>query len=804
MARIGVAFSGGGIRSASLCSGVLRRLLQKKVNIDYLSCVSGGGYTGTAYLDWKYRHGKKDDPEWHKQFFENMRNRSGIFCNWKKPCQGILDSIILFTMVIFVALIIPILLWSSYACPLAFVVDFLFGRTLRGGSKPCKKLAKRNPDISLKECELERHASPEVVNQQFILFAVPMTVAIVCGVVRGMIPKGKAFFTFLITSCVVFFGLVFIPWFIDTFLAYIPNWMKILMIFPTFLVWSSFPLMRRNATLMLVIYAYSFVIYWRVFNGRVLEIEYDDEIFFMLLAISTLFLWSAPIIGTIQQRIGHVYNRWRIQKALYTSASVGYCGCAGISWRDLFLRCPRCPRSMPRGINISTALTLEDLDDVKPIYISGITINKWIRTNSLKEPDYELLMMSPNGIERLDRPANEREFDGKLMPMDIYLSDAMATSAAAVDHHMGARESDDASFRDLKVILGIAMGTAIVADERHEGKRNCCIQFLPFLVEVIRILPLVLCLIVYWHTDQRRYLAYGILCFFTILVLLTLTALVPTGGSKPRRFERIARWFTINVAYVSFVRKTIGMTNQGPNPPPVLRLSDGGHIENLGILPLLKLRLKKIVSVNGGRTISDGDYGATLLAGLDMARKKLGCSFSAMDGRDIAEDIRDNFVEKPPGSQPSSYRFKVHYYDTNLDGDGKTKVGEGEILFIAPRHPDKSVQKKTFESWGEVLRDIDVDLEAGHWGPGPELSAEEVDRLTFCCCEFCHGNACRGLSEWMCGAFPQHSTGNQFFTQTMFTSYHREGYRACMEAEAAEFLLEGERPESAATAFSSI
>ena len=99
------------------------------------------------------------------------------------------------------------------------------------------------------------------------------------------------------------------------------------------------------------------------------------------------------------------------------------------------------------------------------------------------------------------------------------------------------------------------------------------------------------------------------------------------------------------------------MINQGPNPPPVLRLSDGGHIENLGILPLLKLRLKRIVSVNGGRTISDGDYGSTLLAGLDMARKKLGCSFSAMDGRDIAEDIRDNFVEKPPGSQPSSYRL---------------------------------------------------------------------------------------------------------------------------------------------------
>ena len=84
--------------------------------------------------------------------------------------------------------------------------------------------------------------------------------------------------------------------------------------------------------------------------------------------------------------------------------------------------------------------------------------------------------MTPSGIQRLDRPPNEREFDGKLTPMDIYLSDAMATSAAAVDHHMGARESDDASFRDLKVMLGVAMGTTVVADERHEWKRNCCIQ----------------------------------------------------------------------------------------------------------------------------------------------------------------------------------------------------------------------------------------------------------------------------------------------------------------------------------------
>ena len=102
------------------------------------------------------------------------------------------------------------------------------------------------------------------------------------------------------------------------------------------------------------------------------------------------------------------------------------------------------------------------------------------------------------------------------------------------------------------------------------------------------------------------------------------------------------------------------VTNVGPNPPAVLYLSDGGHIENLGILPLLKLRLTKIISVEGGRTILDEDYGASLLIALDMARKKLNCSFTGMDGRDITEDIRDKFERRSFRSQPRSYRLATN------------------------------------------------------------------------------------------------------------------------------------------------
>ena len=98
--NIGLGFSGGGIRSAALSSGVLRRLLHRGVNVDYISCVSGGNYTAAAYLDWKYRHDKQDDHNWHKEFFEHLRSRVGYVCNWERPLQGILDTVLLVLLLI--------------------------------------------------------------------------------------------------------------------------------------------------------------------------------------------------------------------------------------------------------------------------------------------------------------------------------------------------------------------------------------------------------------------------------------------------------------------------------------------------------------------------------------------------------------------------------------------------------------------------------------------------------------------------------------------------------------------------------
>ena len=101
------------------------------------------------------------------------------------------------------------------------------------------------------------------------------------------------------------------------------------------------------------------------------------------------------------------------------------------------------------------------------------------------------------------------------------------------------------------------------------------------------------------------------------------------------------------------------VVNLGPSPPPILRLSDGGHIENLATLPLLKKRLPKIVVVDGGHKSEDSEWGDAFLKALSLARQKLHCSFIGLDGRDVIEDIKEKFVNKPPECQPRSYRQVV-------------------------------------------------------------------------------------------------------------------------------------------------
>lgn len=135
----GVAFSEGGIRSAAFCSGALSRMLLENVLPDYLSCVSGGGYTGAAFVEWKERQKRNghnsDDSKWHDEFFDTMRQNAGYMCDWQCPFSGLWHSAVFVVLLVTVVFILPCVLSLPYASPIAVAVDLLFGEILRQNAK---------------------------------------------------------------------------------------------------------------------------------------------------------------------------------------------------------------------------------------------------------------------------------------------------------------------------------------------------------------------------------------------------------------------------------------------------------------------------------------------------------------------------------------------------------------------------------------------------------------------------------------------------------------------------------------------
>jgi len=285
-----LAFSGGGIRSAALCSGVLRRLLQDKAKVDYLSCVSGGGYTGTAFLDWKYRKEKKEDDEeeddeeeWYEEFFDRMRKEAGYLCNWEKPLIGIRDTIVLFLLVLIITFILPVIIYGSYSFPVAFIIDYIFGKYLRQGTMASTKIVLFS-----------------TLGVFFVIFYI---------LSQKLSEKFSKYFSFLSAICFLFFSFTFLPFAVHAFFITIPLWSRLVVVVVGVVLWFFLPLLRNKTSYGLIIYIYSYIIYWKVYEGKIIGIPFSVELFNKLLFTSGLVLWFVPYLNASRERLIHVYNR---------------------------------------------------------------------------------------------------------------------------------------------------------------------------------------------------------------------------------------------------------------------------------------------------------------------------------------------------------------------------------------------------------------------------------------------------------------------------------------------------------------
>ena len=172
--------------------------------------------------------------------------------------------------------------------------------------------------------------------------------------------------------------------------------------------------------------------------------------------------------------------RWRLEKAFYSKESLATKGCLEIL-HDIFCPLWTCLKRKQkqqsyhrerRGSYESLkddpanerSLNLADLGDLDPEYISNMTIHSWKKKGD-SDSDDDLLTMSPTTIERLDRDPStvdqspDDPFKDKLRPQDIELSDAMATSAAAI-----SRYDNNFEVLRLSTILGLEMGATVISN----------------------------------------------------------------------------------------------------------------------------------------------------------------------------------------------------------------------------------------------------------------------------------------------------------------------------------------------------
>ena len=311
----GLAFSGGGIRSAALCSGVLRRLLHRGVHVDYVSCVSGGNYTAAAYLDWKYRHGKRDHYVWHKQFFEHMRKRVGYICDWQRHrgLQGVLDTIIMVALLLTINLVIPCVMHSAGAFTVAVIIDIVLGKILRQGleceARNATTLARGRRCIA--SCVQFNMTDPKVRGQS-ILFASLAIIFCICYVAKKALytRKIRTFFHLGEIISGFMFAFTFIPWLIHQFSDVLPRWLKISFFVLSIFFWLGFPPLRKKTSCAIVTYFYAFVITWRVYQCRTFFLpEYTEELFYELLLISSCLIWMSPYLGIFRDTSTFIYYK---------------------------------------------------------------------------------------------------------------------------------------------------------------------------------------------------------------------------------------------------------------------------------------------------------------------------------------------------------------------------------------------------------------------------------------------------------------------------------------------------------------
>ena len=356
----------------------------------------------------------------------------------------------------------------------------------------------------------------------------------------------------------------------------------------------------------------------------------------------------------------------------------------------------------------------------------------------------------------------EVERNRRSQQSEMGLNDGMALSAAAISFGMGTYASSFSAIRGLRGLhglLGLSLSKIVQAVPYwslfwNKGMWPVMLHILHVLMTLfiaLRILPRTV------DGDSKADTQLWWMCvLFGVVVLIELfvITMAHSDGVELVPIYRAARQL-IGVARIPLK----------DDNPGTLNLTDGGHTENFGLLPLLAKREKLIVLCDGG---ADKEQQMTdLITVLSECRQVWSIRFRVMDGGfdehllrspyddfDLTRDIHRWADRRPVSDAHRQHVLKIHidYPETAaVNGHKALPASQGLLLYLKPRE---------------------------------HVALDDTSRSLYgVCCACCHHTACCCGWRYLCGEFPHHSTANQFFTPEMQEDYAKEGESAMRAAE---------------------
>lgn len=505
----------------------------------------------------------------------------------------------------------------------------------------------------------------------------------------------------------------------------------------------------------------SFLLQWRVFGPVTKQAlltpffdaelvgKYTDQAWYFFTSTSLALAIACLPAFNLLHRFVHYYFRGSLQRAFYQ-------GGVDMSMADVAL----CP--------------------AVPILLFGATLNEFQRPESTEAHSLFSLTQYAMGCQRTDfLPA----------PSWMSLARCMTLSCAAIDGFV-LTQINKWHTRILMAMLNLTQGDWLRFDRGQKWATRRWPQLLkePHKASMFDRLPeMILFAFIYLFcllaNDQSRPMVglhdLDVECqpfrLFTMLAMMLIVVFVGVLS-----FFGHVRWLNwlLDSPLVRQVHMFLMYHECMEKPPMYLYLTDGGPVEDLGIVQLLRRRCRWILSFDVG-----DDPTCELLdlrAAIALARQERLCSFYLhKDPRRDLEDVFKEFQE----SKDEFLHLGVLYSNDHA---------VSEIFHVRMRLLDETVPVQPLVQKEEVLQRPSLSPASPHHGDvhlemhtmpedymvSSQSSSSSNSRqlkpraqLGGICCESCHdGHDCN-----MCGSFPHTHTVNQFFTPTVWANFCRLG-----------------------------